>query len=124
MGYRNGINRRDEYSLNFASVATTATMAEPDTDTEIDCRNAREIIVQADRSSTTFAGESMDIEIISRAIDATTYDTVPWHSITVIGSASVLSSTVPPGPAYMKIRANNNSSSAKVAAGIVVQVVA
>lgn len=121
--YNTGIFRRDELTLSFGSMATTSANISPSTDTEIDCRNAKLIVVQVDKTATTYDSNSMDINIISRGKDATTYDTVPWHEITVIGSASVISSTIPIGPAYIKIRADNNSTTAKAAAKIVVQVI-
>lgn len=121
--YNQGIYRRDEATLSFGSMATTSTNVSPSTDTAIDVRNAKSIIVQVDKTATTYNSDSLDINIITRGKDATTYDNVAWHEITVIGSGSVISSTIPTGPAYMKLRADNNSTTAKASAKIVVQVI-
>ena len=117
-----GIYRRDEATLSFGSMGTTSTDVSPSTDTVFDVRNAKVIVVQVDRTATTYLSDSLDVNIISRGLNSTTYDTEPWHEITVVGSASVISSTIPTGPAYLKVRADNNSTSAKGSAKIVVQV--
>jgi len=117
-----GNYRRDEYSLEWASVATTATMQAPSTDTEIDCRNAKKILVQVDQISTTYAGADTDINLITRSEVATTYDTVPLGSLSSLGSAACQSFSVAPGFGYMKLRVDNNSTSAKCAPKVIVQV--
>jgi len=121
--YRYGILRRDEHSFTFPSIATTSQNQLPATDSAIDIRNAKKIVIQVDRSATTFASDSFDLNVISRPEDATTYDTEPFFQITVIASGSVISSTCPTGPAYIKLRADNNSTSEKASANVVVQVV-
>lgn len=122
MGYRDGIYRRDEVALEWASVATTATMQAPSTDTEIDCRNAKEILIQVDQISTTYAGADTDINVLTRSAGTTTYDTVPLTTLASLGSAACQSFTVSPGFGYMKLRVDNNSTSAKCAPKVIVQV--
>ena len=120
---REGIYRRDEVTLVWPEIATTETNVAPSTDTEIDCRNAKGIVIQVDQSSTTYAGADTDINILTRSENSTTYDTVPFHEETSFGSAEVKSFTVQPaGFAYMKLRADNNSTSASAKPRVIVQV--
>jgi len=120
---RPGIYRRDEISLEWGTIGTGATNVAPSTDTEIDCRNAKAIIIQVDQSSTTYPGNNTDINVITRSEGATTYDNVPFTSTTV-ASASVESFTVEPaGFAYMKLRADNNDTSNLCAPKVIVQIV-
>ena len=121
--YRQGIYRREEYTLTWSSIATTATNVAPDTDTEIDCRNAKAIVIQVDLSSTTYPGDNTDINVISRAEGATTYDNVPFAEAN-FGSGEVRSFAVSPGPAYIKLRADNNDTANKTAPKVVVQILA
>jgi len=115
------IYRRDEVELTWASVETTSTMIAPETDTEIDVRNAKNIVFQIDCLATTYAGDNTDINVITRTETATTYDNVPYAEAN-IGSASVKSVPVTPGMAYMKVRVDNNSTSAKCKPKVIVQV--
>ncbi len=120
--YRQGILRREEYILTWSSIATTATNVAPDTDTEIDCRNAKAIVIQVDLSSTTYPGNDTDINVITRP-EGGTYDNVPFAEAN-FGSGEVRSFLVSPGPGYIKLRADNNDTSNKTAPKVVVQVLA
>lgn len=119
--YREGIYRRDENTLTWASVATNTANIAPGTDTVIDCRNAKSIILQVDQLATTYAGADTDINIITRSAGTTTYDTVPYATVN-LGSASVVSLAITPGMAYFKLRADNNSTAAKCKPQVIVQV--
>jgi len=118
---REGIYRRDEVTLVWPEIATTETNVAPSTDTEIDCRNAKGIVIQVDQSSTTYA--AADINVLTRSENSTTYDTVPFHEEKSLSSAAVQSFTVQPaGFAYMKLRADNNSESELAKPRVIVQV--
>jgi len=118
---REGIYRRDEITLEWGTIGTTTTNAAPLTDTEIDCRNAKAIIIQVDLSSTTYPGNSTDINVLTRSEGATTYDNIPFAEAN-FGSAEVRSFAVTPGFAYMKLRADNNDSSNLSAPKVIVQI--
>ena len=118
---RQGIYARDETTLSWGSIATGTTNAAPSTDTEIDCRNAKSIIIQVDCVSTTFPGDDTDINVMTRTEDATTYDTVPFAEAN-FGSAVARSFAITPGFAYMKLRADNNHGTTACAPKAIVQV--
>lgn len=113
---------RDEYAIQFQSVATTSLSVAPSTDTEIDIRNATMISIQVDTIATSFASDNFDINILTRSEDSATYDTVPYASITGGSSAQVLTNVITPGPAYAKIRLDNNSTSKKAGPLVNIQV--
>ena len=121
---REGIYRRDEIALSWPEMTTTETGATASGDTVIDCRNAKKILIQVDQSATTYAGDDTDINILTRSEDSSTYDTVPFHEATSFGSAAVESFTVSPaGFAYMKLTADNNSTTVSAKPKVIVQVV-
>ena len=122
---RLGIYKRNEDTILFPEMTTTDTGATATGNTEIDCRNAKKIIIQIDQLATTYAGADTDINIFTRSKDSTTYDTVPFHEATAFGSAAIESFTVSPaGFAYMKFTADNNSTSASAKPKLIVQVLA
>lgn len=122
---RNGIDRREETALSWASMATTETGATCTGDTAIDCRNAKRIMIQIDQSATTHNGANTDLNIFTRSEGTTTYDTVAFAEWTSAPSAAVESFTVAPaGFAYMKLQADNNDTSNKAAPKVIVQIIA
>lgn len=118
---REGIFRREETALSWASIAASTTAAAPSTDREIDCRNAKSIIVQVDCVSTTYPGDDTDINVMTRSEDGATYDSVPFAEAN-FGSAVARSFAVTPGFAYMKLRADNNHATTACAPKARVQV--
>lgn len=123
-GYRHGIYRRTDTTLKCPSVATNTAGATVTGDTAVDIRNAKNIVLQIDSAATTYASNDFDINVLTRCEATTTYDTVAWASINSLASAAVKSTTIAVGPGYLKIQVDNNSTTAKCAPQIIVQVVA
>ena len=81
----------------------------PDTDTEIPVHGAERITIQVD--SLTLTGHSStdwDINVESSP-DGTYWDTVAYASVANVGNDAIESFSVTPGPAFIRLRLDNNA---------------
>lgn len=82
----------------------------PDVDTEIDIRNAKEIAIQVDATSdTNHTATDWDLNIITSPVAGGTYDTTPYQEWNFLNDA-VETLELPTGPAFMKLRLDENGS--------------
>lgn len=106
---KQGIYRLETTSLTWSGIATTSTNEVPDTGGVIDCRNAKDILIQV--STCNANNDSSDIDInIQTSFDATTnFDNVNYDELNV-GDGTTVSKYILTGPHYIRFRADNNSS--------------
>ena len=98
--------RRRSYTLTWTDC--TATNVAPDTDIEIDCRNAILIIVQMDATHTNNTCNDFDVNVMS-SLDGNTWDTVPYAERN-IADGEVKTFLVEPGPEKIRLRGDSNDS--------------
>lgn len=107
-GYREPRYLEETVSYTWATIATNTTNEAPGTDTVMQISNARSITIQISTDNAGNASADLDVNVMT-SMDATTnFDNVPFAERN-IGSTSVKTFLVNTGPAYMRLRVDNNS---------------
>ncbi len=96
------------YSIVWTDTGANTNVA-PDTDTAISISKATSIVVQADSTHASNTATDIDINVIT-SVDGTNYDNVNYTGITSMGDNQIKTVSVPPGPAYLKLRLDVNSA--------------
>ena len=97
-------------SLAWTGVKVGSTMISPDTDEDIDIRGAKDIIVQVSTKAAANDSDDLDMNVLTSMEETTNYDNLPYTEEN-IGDASVKTFHVLSGPAYMRLRCDNNHGS-------------
>ena len=101
------------YSLAWTSPwvsPSDVTDIVPDTDTEIPVEQARSIAIQIDSTNAGHAATDCDLNV-QASLDGTNWDTVPYAERN-FGDAELKSLLVEPGPQKLRLRLDNNTTTA------------
>jgi hypothetical protein len=108
-GKRRDITYADEiHELKWVGLGDVTDVA-PSPDTVIDVRFARTIAIQVD--STPAANTSTDFDVnVESSLDGTLWDTVAYAEVN-IGDTAIKTFLVAPGPAFIRLRGDQNDTS-------------
>jgi len=99
---------RDIITLTWTNVTQNTTDNRPDEDEVIDISFARSIAIQVDTASVTNSSTDLDINV-ETSPDGVKWDTEPYAECN-IGDNQIKTFLVTPGPAYMRLRLDENNT--------------